>query len=228
MQNDQGLTLLLPLYHFLRNTCVEAAFRILVQDFKNAQYIKENINKHIFPKMRLLDLLCQINNRTRSNDKVCKKKGKGGCAANTLQGDQNPQIRRQKQICNIKDNETVLSQVTVEDMLNADYKQCDILRGLDLIFMLNVITNEIINYTLSDPVLEAMYEIKDIRNILYHPRFSFSEKDFESNLRGLVEAVHVLHLYLGYPPEELGIKEAHCREEAKAADLIAPRILGMC
>lgn len=73
-QDDHGLRRLLPLYHFLQNTCVKAAFDILVREFRNTQYIRDNLDKQVKRSMKFQVLLYQIHNRTKTYDKGKKEK----------------------------------------------------------------------------------------------------------------------------------------------------------
>lgn len=223
-QDDHGLRRLLPLYHFLQNTCVKAAFDILVREFRNTQYIRDNLDKQVKRSMKFQVLLYQIHNRTKTYDKGKKKKGQGGSGTNSQSQENSSHNRRSQQITNIKENEYILSQVTVEDLLDANEK-CKVLMDLDLIFILNVIINETIKYTLSDSLLEAIIQIKDIRKVVFHPRYSFSEDAFDKNLKGLVKATYILYKHLGYSLEQVDEKENACRKEATQGDTLASTII---
>lgn len=60
-QADSGLDFLLPLYSFLQNTCQEAVYCFLITEFREAQYVKENIDKHVKRDMTLFKFFCHIN-----------------------------------------------------------------------------------------------------------------------------------------------------------------------
>ncbi|XP_045617365.2 uncharacterized protein [Procambarus clarkii] len=224
-RNDPGLKLLLPLYHFLQNTCLKAAFKILVEGFPKAQYIIDNLNVHVKPTMKLLDLLYQIHKRVKTSGKCQKRKGKGAYGSNVQPPEKSLACRRSQQITNIEENAHILSQVTVEDLLNADCEKCKKLLDLDLMFVLNMIINDTVQYALDYSVLEAIVKVKDIRKTIFHPQFSFSENDFDQNLKGLVDAMRTLYSHLGYSEQQLQHEEKACRQKAKCAGDIAPAII---
>ncbi|KAG7166283.1 uncharacterized protein LOC121869668 [Homarus americanus] len=221
-EGDKGLRRLLPLYQFLQSSCLKAAVDIFVRGFKSAQYVQDNLNTQVMPDMRLMDLFHQMNNKTKTND---KKKGKNKGGKDPQPQQPHIQMRKSKQFTNIRENGDILSQVTVKDLLVPNHEKCKILHELDLIFILNVIINEMLQYKLSDSLLESLIQIKDTRTVLFHPRYNFSTKNFDECLEKLNKAMKVLYNHLDYSKEQLEIDVLHCRQEAQMDDQIVDNIV---
>ena len=73
LQADSGLDLLFPLYSFLHNTGHKVVCDLLITCFKDAQYVKENIDKCVRSEMTLFNFLCHVN-QTLKNIREGEKK----------------------------------------------------------------------------------------------------------------------------------------------------------
>ncbi|XP_063612497.1 uncharacterized protein LOC134785989 [Penaeus indicus] len=223
---DPGLSLLVPLYHFLQNTCREVVHKILVYGFRSSLFIQESLSSQYAskPKARvtvntpLHCLLYQIQELGNSQEQKRKRKGANGGKGKQQGECHGP--KRNHLLQDIKKNEGVLSHVTVQDLLTPSKEVFEKLKHLDLIFVINLITNDILHYQFSDSVLASLLKLKEIRTNLFHSRFHFSIEEFDDKLNLLNELVCTLCEYLGYSPEnlkEIGYQFLMCREQAKSS-----------
>lgn len=234
-QTDSGLTLLLPLYHFLRNTSTEVVHDILIRRFGETRYIRCHLRddcggtsgaswgephppptstskENVTLDTTLLEVLYRIQKLTKNGTEEQKrrKKEKGNKPQRQHQQQQDQQhesqlqhARRTTQLHNIKENEAILSHVTVRNLLSAESETYEKLKHLDLTFVLGLITHEHLHYPLTSEALQALIQLKDVRNNLFHPRLKFTQTNFEEKLKILVNSTRVLYEFLQYPQEKL-------------------------
>ncbi|CAL4086150.1 unnamed protein product [Meganyctiphanes norvegica] len=204
-KKDYGLSLLVPLYKLMRNNCAQAMFKIVLTMFSACKFFSDNedapnqLNKDMF------EFLKAINNKGTNKQK--KKKGKPN--------EDKELENRSWQIFNYQDNEEILNKISVHSMLAADEEKCKLLKNLDLNFLLNIVTNAILLYPLSENALKSVIQVKDIRNELYHARYNFSRNDFDLNLKRLQNALQEIYSALGIPEDELIKQIEECKEECK-------------
>lgn len=68
LQADPGLDLILPLFSFLKETCKDAVYHFFVTEFREAQYVTENLGICVKGEMTLYSFLLHIN-QTFKDDK---------------------------------------------------------------------------------------------------------------------------------------------------------------
>lgn len=227
---DPGLIRLLPLYHFLQNPCREVVHKILVNGFQTSLFIQENLSSQCASKPKakvtvntpLHSLLYQIQELGNSQEQKHKRKrGNGG---DSKQQAESRYLQRNHILHDIKTNEEILSQMTVQDLLSPSEEVFTKLKPLDLIFVINLITNDILHYQFPDYVLASLFKLKEIRTCLYHPRFHFSIEEFEEKLNLLYELVCTLCKYLQYSSEDqekINYQLHMCHEKARLSHQIA-------
>ncbi|KAK7066057.1 hypothetical protein SK128_001780 [Halocaridina rubra] len=185
-KTDSGLSLLLTLYHFLRNVCADAAFHLFIKGFKNSKY-QDLINPdtiEVSGRVSFYDFLVDVQQCGRRKDKTSQKLKSSGSS------------KRTTQIHDLNEHTDTLKAVSLEDLINGDEELCQPLRELDLAFVLNVIANEYVHYAIDDNVLNAVCSIKEVRNKLFHPKYNFNLKDFDYYMNELLCSTVVLYHHL--------------------------------
>lgn len=226
---------LLPLYHFLQNPCREVVHKILVNGFQTSLFIQENLSSQCASKPKakvtvntpLHSLLYQIQELGNSQEQ--KHKRKRGNGRDSKQQAESRYLQRNHILHDIKTNEDILSQMTVQDLLSPSEEVFTKLKPLDLIFVINLITNDILHYQFPDYVLASLFKLKEIRTCLYHPRFHFSIEEFEEKLNLLYELVCTLCKYLQYSSEDqekINYQLHMCHEKARLSHQIASDVFG--
>ncbi|XP_064077235.1 uncharacterized protein LOC135194942 [Macrobrachium nipponense] len=170
---DIGLKFLLPLYQLLRNECADAAYLILIKEFRNCGYMdKLQANDN---HLSFCDFLLRLNSsRKRDN-----------------QGSSQTQ-KRSPPLHNLNENRDILSQVTVQNLRDQNEK-CRVLKSLDLSLLLNIIANEQLSYRIDQVVFDSLNDIKEIRNKVFHPRYKFSAENFDEYLTKLATSCEILY-----------------------------------
>lgn len=177
---DTDLKFLLPIYQLLRNECADAAYLILIKEFRNCSYmdgVSENENH-----LPLYDFLKRVDNsRKRENQGKLKD------------GGSSQQEKRSVHIHNLDENKDILSQVTVQNLRDQNDSQCRVLKDLDLSLLLNIIANRQLDYRIDKAVLDALNKIKETRNKVFHPRYRFPAGTFDEYITTLATSCETLY-----------------------------------
>lgn len=218
--DDKGLDFIIPLLMFLHKTCHKAVCCFLMKHFGTTDYVNKKINTHEGKSMTLKIFLEQVNedgkkmkakNEMRGGKpKNINKKG------NPTQQQQQPSaesMKRRDDIQNITENEEILNSVAVGALMLEDEACQKELEKLDICFVLNIILNSVINIPLYG-LEKFFFEFKGVRKVLVHPKFYFTEKDFDNNLKKLMAAAEELYKHLSLNEQELQKSEKDCRQDA--------------
>lgn len=226
-KKDHGLLLLVPLYKLLRGICAQAIFRMLVTKFKGCKFFIDDLDKDKFENGDLYDFLKAVNSKGTNRQKKVKNKQKNNQKQDNQELDtqkQENQIKTSWQIFNLDDNVDILRSVSVSNMKAANEEQCQPLRNLDLQIVVNILTNAILRYQLSENANKSINEIKEIRNGLYHAKYDFNENDFNKYLKKLQENLQDIYEELRIPMEELSQQIDECKREASQQDFNSDQI----
>ncbi|XP_027231258.2 uncharacterized protein [Penaeus vannamei] len=186
-QEDYGANRLYPLLYILRNVCAPALASLFVQNFKDTKYVKDQKYEEI-AKMNLYELLRKVHNKGKKEEEKKKKKQTDNLQSSSA-------VSKTLHINNLGTNADILSRISVRDLLVERPKQLEIkgdLSNIDVTFLLNVLTNEILEFDLD---LRPLQVIRSIRNKIFH---SGSEIECtEISLNKLCEAAEKVHKYIG-------------------------------
>ncbi|XP_063586888.1 uncharacterized protein LOC134764235 [Penaeus indicus] len=194
-QEDYGAYLQSPILYFLRNVCGPALARLFVKIFKKSKYVTDrvNVNGKTSPNtndqimdMNLYELLRKVHNKGKRIEE--KKKNKANDS-------QNSSVLKTLHLNNLGTNADILGRVMVKDLLDDNPNQSKIewdLSQIDVTFLLNVLTNEVLGCDLD---LDPLQVMKSIRNKVFHSGSGTDCTDI--NLDKLCEAAKKLYEYLG-------------------------------
>lgn len=165
--------------------------------------------------MNLYELLRKVHNKGKKIED--KKKNKNSDLQNSSS------VSRTLHLNNLGTNADILSGISVKDLLTESPNQSKIERDLsqiDVTFLLNVLTNEVLAYELD---LDPLQVMKSIRNKVFH---SGSDVDCtEINLDKLCEAAKKLYGYIG-EPIDIEAKREESLRFSQRLDKSALRIIG--
>lgn len=215
LQEDYGANRLYPLLYILRNVCAPALASLFVQNFKDTKYVKDQKYEEI-AKMNLYELLRKVHNKGKKEEEKKKKKQTDNLQSSSA-------VSKTLHINNLGTNADILSRISVRDLLVERPKQLEIkgdLSNIDVTFLLNVLTNEILEFDLD---LRPLQVIRSIRNKIFH---SGSEIECtEISLNKLCEAAEKVHKYIG-EAVDIHSKREESLSLPQCLDTLACNIIG--
>lgn len=122
-------------------------------------------------------------------------------------------------IKNLKENEAILQQVSMQQLLNGDNESLqqavEILQTLDVSFLLYLLSNGIIKFRLSERMLQALDKIKEQRNEMIHSS-QCSVASINLALENLYNSTKDLLASCGKPFNFLEEEKEKCLRHAEA------------
>ncbi|KAG7166282.1 uncharacterized protein LOC121869666 [Homarus americanus] len=206
-EDNFGVCMKAPLYYFFRNGCVPTLVHLIIQEFRNAQFVRfclDNPNILQRPEhrcigsMNMYEFLKIVHQKGKREEQKRKKEEqkKGNDSLNTS---------RTLHLNNLTNFEVSLRKVCVSDLLETTgYQEAfENLRDVDVTFLLNLLTNDILQYQLDDNILKTISLLKEIRNDIHHPGRSHRYAEMKKQLEVLCENTKLIYVNLKKSPDEI-------------------------
>ncbi|KAK4308465.1 hypothetical protein Pmani_019833 [Petrolisthes manimaculis] len=215
-----------PLFLFLQDVICPELACIVVDEFRNTGFIvNEKKGEHSKPThpnqqsyssiwlKNLFEFLKMVEKKgKREEDRLRKQMRRNQQAQDEdEEGRGTPRVLHIK---NLNSNEAILQEVTVQQLMDGDDQAVMILQTLDVSFLLHLLGNEIIQFRLSEAVLEALTEIKKQRNEMIHGNQS-SKPSVEEALQKLCTSISDLLASRGKSFNFVEEKKEQCRSHTE-------------
>ncbi|XP_066947842.1 uncharacterized protein [Macrobrachium rosenbergii] len=182
---DCGAYYQVPILHLLRNVCTPLFAKIAVKEFKKKllsdKTFSESRGKSIFEFYR------KINNKGKKLEVQRNKRQESG--------QENERLSRTLHLANVKEYEKDLERFTPNDFLMED-KEDELIQcfsGFDVKFLLDLITNQILDYQLPPDLLIEINSVKRIRNVVFHYGRKKDYLEFEKKFKELCDILRRLY-----------------------------------
>ncbi|XP_064122857.1 uncharacterized protein LOC135227020 [Macrobrachium nipponense] len=158
---DYGAYHQVPILHLLRNGFTPLLAKIAVRKFKNKLLVNDNLLSENKGKS-LFEFYRKINNKGKKAEEKRNKRQESR--------QENEQLSRTLHLVNVNNYKDDLEGFTLDDFLmeNKEDKLIQCFSGFDVKFLLDLITNQILDYELSEDLLREINSVKRIRNVLFH------------------------------------------------------------
>ncbi|XP_071540982.1 uncharacterized protein [Panulirus ornatus] len=171
--------------------------------------------------MNLFDFLKTVHQRGKREQK--KRKGKSVCCEDDDNSEPISSTSRPLHLNNLNDNKDILSKVNISQLLDTSFSReaHENLKDLDVTFLLNFLSNDILRFPLDSQIYNAVNEIKEIRNDVFHSGSRIEYSDVHQKLNDLCDATGLIHSYLGESKDDLErMKLEYLQESVSLSDTL--------
>lgn len=167
----------------------------------------------------LFEFLKMVHQKGKRKEQKKRKEGKKLCVKGDDNSEQIPSTTKTLHLNNLNENKDVLSKILVSRLLDATsvcHGAMENLTELDITFLLNLLTNDILQFPLDDKIYGAVNQIKNIRNEVFHSGSNFERTDMLQKLSMLYGATEVILSYLHKPSDEIERMKQECIEDSES------------